>query len=214
MKLAFSTRDVSAQSFLEVCNIADEYGFDGFEIFDAENERKMHSDSILKSMSAADAKRKLRNRGIAVPALSYPHPLDVDPSRVTKYVERAAGASIPYVVVRLEKEPDMAALDEALRPAIEKAEKYDITILLETVDYLANTQQMLTIFNHFATVALGAAWNIRETYFTAGESAEVTIQTLGAYIKYVRMGDRKDGSITRAMSASTGTTRLLTPILC
>ncbi len=193
MKLAFSTRDVSAQSFLEVCNIADDYGFAGFEIYDAENERKMHSDSILKSMSAADAKRKLRNRGIAVPALTYPQPLDVDPSRVTKYVERAAGASIPYVVVRLENQPDMAALDEALRPAIEKAEKYDITILLETVDHLANTQQMLGIFNHFATGALGAAWNIRETYFTAGESAETTIQTLGAYIKYVRMGDRKDG---------------------
>jgi len=193
MKIAFSTKDVSSQSFLEVCNIADEYGFAGFEIYDADAERKKHSDSILKSMSAADAKRKLRNRGIAVPALAYPHPLDVDPSRVTKYVERAAGASVPYVVVRLENEPDMDALDEALRPAIEKAEKYDVSILLETTGYLANTQHLLVVFNHFATGALGAAWNIRETYFTAGESAETTIQTLGAYIKYVRMGDRKDG---------------------
>jgi len=193
MKIAFSTKDVSAQSFLQVCNIADEYGFAGFEIYDAENERRTHSDSILKSLSAADAKRKLRNRGIEVPALAYPTPLDVDPSRITKYVERAASASIPYVVVRLENQPDMAALDQMLASAIAKAEQYDVTILLETTGYLANTQQMLAIFNHFATVALGAAWNIRETYFKAGESAETTIQTLGAYIKYVRMGDRKDG---------------------
>ena len=74
MKLAFSTQHVTAQSFLELCNIANEYGFAGFEIYDAAAERSSHEDSILKSISAAGAKRKLRNRGIAVPAITYPTP--------------------------------------------------------------------------------------------------------------------------------------------
>ncbi len=193
MKLAFSTRDVAANSFLELCNTANEYGFAGFEIFDAEAERAAHGDSILKSLSAAGAKRKLRNRSITVPALTYPLPLDADMQGVLRYVEMAAGASIPYVVVRIEEEPDMAVVEKALRPAIEKAERYDVTILLETAGYLADTRHAISIFNRFATGALGAAWNIRETYFRAGESAEKTIQTLGAYINYVRLGDQKDG---------------------
>ena len=193
MKLAFSTQHVTAQSFLELCNIANEYGFAGFEIHDAAAERSTHEDSILKSMSAAGAKRKLRNRGIAIPALTYPFPLDADAAGIIQYVEMAAGASIPYVIVRIETEPDMAVIEAALRPAIEKAERYDVTILLETAGYLADTHQAIRIFNRFATGALGAAWNIRETYFRAGESAEKTIQTLGAYINYVRLGDQKNG---------------------
>ena len=35
---------------------------------------------------------------------------------MTQYVEMAASASIPYVVVRIENEPDMAAIEAALRP--------------------------------------------------------------------------------------------------
>ena len=192
MKIAFSTQNVPSQSFLETCNIANEYGFSGFEIYDAQTERACHSDSILKNNSSAGAKRKLRNRGIAIPALTYPCPIEQDSSGLEEYVEMAAGAAIPYVILRTESEPDMAALDRMLESAIHKAEKYDVTILLETCGPLANTQKVIGIFNHFASVALGAAWNIRETYFAAGESAEMTIQTLGAYIKYVRMGDRKD----------------------
>ena len=191
MKLTFSTRHVAAQSFLELCNIANDYGFSGLEIYDAQAESLQHADSILKAMSAAGAKRKLRNRNMAVPALTYPGTPNAD--GITAYVEMAAAASIPYVIISIETEPDPDALPAMLRPAIEKAERYDVTILLETAGYLANTQHLITIFNRFATSALGAAWNIRETYFRAGESAEKTIQTLGAYINYVRLGDQKNG---------------------
>ena len=191
MKLAFSTKHVEAQSFLELCNMANDYGFAGFEIYDAAAECAAHADSILKGLSAAGAKRKLRNRNMAVPALTSPLALDADASGITDYVEMAAAAAIPYVIVSIEKEPDLDAIAAVLKPAIEKAERYDVTILLETAGYLANTQHLISIFNRFATSALGAAWNIRETYFRAGESAEKTIQTLGAYINYVRLGDRK-----------------------
>ena len=52
---------------------------------------------------------------------------------------------------------------------------------------------IIDIINLFSSAAVGASWNIRETYFGAGESAETTIKNLGAYIKYVRLGDMKDG---------------------
>ncbi|MBO6000659.1 MAG: AMP-binding protein, partial [Spirochaetales bacterium] len=50
------------------------------------------------------------------------------------------------------------------------------------------------IINVFGSPAVGASWNIRQTFFEGGESAEMTIKTLGAYIRYVRIGDRRDGT--------------------
>ena len=36
MKLAFSTKQVKTDSFLKLCNVATEYGFNGFEIASVE----------------------------------------------------------------------------------------------------------------------------------------------------------------------------------
>ena len=67
-------------------------------------------------------------------------------------------------------------------------------ILFETSGPLARTQNLLDIINVFESAAIGASWNIRATFFDGEESAETTIKTLGAYIRYVRIGDRKDGT--------------------
>ncbi len=64
--------------------------------------------------------------------------------------------------------------------------------IFETSGSLAHSGKVLDIINEFAAVPLGAAWNIRETYFNAGESPENTIETLGAHICYVRIGDRDE----------------------
>ena len=39
MKLSFSTKHVKADSFLELCNIAADYGFSGFEVYDVDKEK-------------------------------------------------------------------------------------------------------------------------------------------------------------------------------
>ncbi|MCQ2480237.1 MAG: hypothetical protein MJ120_06295, partial [Clostridia bacterium] len=69
MKLTFSTKNVKRDSFLEICKFAYNYGYAGFEIYDARRERKNHSDSILRTVNFSDAKRKLNNRNLAVSAL-------------------------------------------------------------------------------------------------------------------------------------------------
>ena len=66
MKIVFSTKNVSRSSFLDVCRYADDYGFQGFEIYDAVAERLNHHDSILRHDRIADAKRKLVNRSLSV----------------------------------------------------------------------------------------------------------------------------------------------------
>ena len=195
MKLAYSTRNVAADSFLSLCNKTAAYGFSGVEIFDTAEEAQAHADSIFHSAKRADSKRKLINRHIALAAITYPESIteNTDPASLCAYVEQAVTASVPSVIIRMETVPADDAMRAVLTPAIADAEKYGITILIETVGALSETERVLDIINLFETAALGVAWNIRATFFEAGESADATIQTLGAYINYVRIGDRCDG---------------------
>ena len=194
MKLAFSNGFVQANSFLELCNITSEYGFAGFEIADAKQEKAQHDDSIFHSSVKAAAKRKLVNRHIGISVVSFNEYIDenTDGEEIKKCVERAALAGVSAITVKFKSIPEDKRLKEIFASAVASAEKYDVSILLETEGPLADTKTVLDVINLFGTAVLGVSWNIRETYFTKNESADTTIQTLGAYIQYVRIGDKKD----------------------
>ena len=195
MKLAFSDKLVDSYSFIELCNSVQRYGFDGVEISDAEIEKKRHQDSIFRSAVTVDAKRKLVNRHIEIPVLTCPIAINVQTacSDIVKYVEYASLASVFGVVIRFEVLPKTEKLKEILLPAINFAEENVVSILIETCGPLVNTEKVLDVINVFGTAVLKVCWNIRETFFTANEDADKTIQTLGAYIGYVRIGDKKNG---------------------
>ncbi len=194
MKLTFSTKNVRRNSFIEMCKFAYDYGYAGFEIYDARTERKSHSDSILRSENFSDAKRKLNNRGLSVSAITFPYSpddKDVPDNSLVQYVEMAKNSGIEIIIVSFSGKPDYDELAKKLVPAVERAEGTDVEILFETSGYLAETENVIDLIQYFGTGVLGAAWNVRETYFNAGESSETTIKNLGAYIRYVRLGDRK-----------------------
>ncbi len=196
MKIVFSTKNVSRATFLDTCRYAFDYGFEGFEIYDAIKERSSHHDSILRRDRTADAKRKLVNRNLAVSAIRMPDGIDnekITSDLMVKYIDMAAISGISNVIVRVDEKVSFDVLDEKLSTAIKKAENTDVSILFETVGYLANTENVIEIINHFSSAVIGASWNVRGTYFDAGETSETTIKTLGAYIKYVRLGDMKGG---------------------
>ena len=195
MKIVFSTKNVTRPSFIDACRYAYDYGFVGFEIYDAIKERAQHSDSILRRDRTADSKRKLINRNLAVSALHYPHSLHTSEAKaeeLERYIEMAAYAGVSDIIVRVEEEMTLDALKEKLDGAIKRAENSGVGILFETVGYLANTEKIIEIINYFSSAVIGASWNVRGTFFSEGETAETTIKMLGAYIKYVRLGDMKD----------------------
>ena len=195
MKLTFSTENVRRSSFLETCRFAYDYGYSGFEIFDAYKERKNHSDSIFRSGKTSDAKRKLNNRNLAISALTYPEAVDAEGAsadEMKKYIDLAVNAGVEKVIFKAEGS-DKEKIYEVLAPAVKRAEQTDTEVLIETSGELADTVKVIDIINCFASAAVGVSWNVRETFFSAGETAEKTIKQLGAYISYVRIGDRKGG---------------------
>ena len=114
MKIVFSTKNVSRASFLDICRYAYDYGFKGFEIYDAIWERNGHHDSILRKDRMADAKRKLVNRNLAVSAHRMPSSIEQEettPEMIQKYVDMAASAGIENVILRVERETSTAVVD-------------------------------------------------------------------------------------------------------
>ena len=197
MKLSFSTRNVERPSFSALCRLAGDYNMDGFEIWDAVSERKSHADSVLRAERISEGRSIQRNNGVEVCALAYPVPVDseeVSAVSLVQYVDMAALSGIESVIVHLENLPDPHSLLTKFDSAIRAAERQNVQILFETSGPLSKTQNLLDIINVFASAAIGASWNIRQSFFDGGESAEMTIKTLGAYIRYVRIGDRLDGS--------------------
>ena len=196
MKLAFSTKYVPAESYISLCNLTAAYGFDGFELYDAVAEKEAHEDSILRSAVTAAAKRKLINRHIGVAYLTVPEAITAttDSGMLTRYAKLASRAGAGGIILHLDAAPDYEALRTVLASAITAAEETETRILWETTGPLADTKKALELVGIFGSACIGVCWNIRETYFTAKESADTTIQTLGAYISYVRIGDRKNGT--------------------
>ncbi len=195
MKFAFSDKFIKSKSFIDLCNVVKSYGYDGVEIHDVQKEKNEHQDSIFRSSVTGDAKRKLVNRRIAIPVISCPLKINgsTDVNLIMEYVEYASLASVNGVVIQIEEDLGAKELEKVLTPAIRSAEENGVSLLLETYGALVNTKKVLEVINFFGTASLKVCWNIRETYFTAGETADTTIQTLGAYIGYVRMGDRRNG---------------------
>lgn len=196
MKLTFSTENVRRHSFLDVCRFAYDYGYSGFEIFNAEKERKSHADSIFRSGKSSDAKRKLHNRGLEISAVTFPRDVldeEVSSADIKKYVDLAAGCGVGRVICKTFKDTYKDKIKEVLSDAVKRAEETDVEVLIETCGPFASTERVTEVIRAFESSAVGVSWNVRATFFEGGESAENTIKQLGAYIKYVRLGDRKDG---------------------
>ncbi len=195
MKIAFSDKFVKVQSFLGLCNVASSYGFDGIEISNAFREKVEHSDSIFIPSVTADSKRKLVNRHISICAIDFPERISdkTDSKKICEYVELCALSLAGGVVLEFEKLPKIAQLKKILMPAITLAENNNVSLLIETSGELANTQKVIDVISEFGSASVKVCWNIRETFFTAGESADNTIQMLGANIGHVRLGDKKAG---------------------
>ncbi|MBQ7377609.1 MAG: AMP-binding protein [Clostridia bacterium] len=193
MKLSFSARQVGAPTFLALCKTAERYGYASIELSDADTVPARFPDGPFGEDRFA-AKRKLNNRHLSFSAIKLEGAVGVsDGARVCAAVKSASVASVPAIVLTAADDADPSALASALADAIKTAESLDISILFETVGKYAKTAELLPLLHAFATGAVGAAWCVRATYFDGGEAPEDTITNLGAYINYVRLGDRRGG---------------------
>ena len=131
MKISFPDSFVSTNSFLSLCNLVKDYGYNGVEICNIENERKMHQDSLFRSSYTADAKRKLVNRHISISAISYPFFIDenLDEELFKSYVDYAINASIERVIIKFNKYFSVDTLKDILASVVTYCEQNNVSLL-------------------------------------------------------------------------------------
>ena len=193
MKFSFKTDMVPDLTFEEVCNTARDYGFSGFEICGIDVSAAVGG--LFDPYSAAGARRKLVNRHISVPVLYCPEAVGeaADTKLIKKYIETAGYSAIPFVRVTISDKAGLPDIKQLLDPVMPLTEELGVTLLFSTTGSYSDTSKVIELINMFGCGSVGASWDIAETFFTARETAEKTIQTLGAYICNVHIGDRSDG---------------------
>ncbi len=199
MKLSFSTKGWHNNSFDEFCDIATNLEFGGIELHNVNNRLFTDKDGAFHDYKAAATSRRLYEKGLKIPCIDMlcdiasPQKVEIAFEEFSKCAGVAASLNIPYIRVKAEKAIDADAAKATAIAFIEKAlplaTDKGITILAETSGLYSHSAELRDTLDTFASDNFGALWNMSASYFEGGESAELIIKNLGAYIKHVHIND-------------------------
>ena len=100
-------------------------------------------------------------------------------------IETARQFKIPNIRVHATSGGEVTeALIECLRRSETLAMQAGVTVLIETVGIFADTGRLRDVLNDFASDYLAVLWDL-----VCGETADQTIQNLGAYVRHVHVRD-------------------------
>ena len=190
MKLSYSTRGWAGKDWFDFCAAAASTGVQGVEIDSVRSPAFCQRTSPTNPELAVSAKRRMVQQGLDIPCVGTAADF-TDAAAADEIFDaiRAAGdLLVPYVTV-FTVSRDLDVITAALAPYLEAAEAAGLVLLVETAGGMADTERLRDVLNHFASDHLAACWNMFDTYFFAGESAEKTITNLGAYVRHVRITD-------------------------
>ncbi len=213
MKLAFSTLGCPNFSWTEIYSMASDLGFDGIEIRGlGENIFAVQAQPFTESQLPETIK-KLEELRLEIPCLSsgcclkFSEDAEENHDEIVQYILLASKLGTPYVRILADNEPhptgevnDDVVLS-ALRRLIPLAEEKGVTLLVETNGVYADTARLCRLLDNISSGAVAALWDINHPYRFAGETAEQTVQNLGAYIKHVHIKDSimEDGTVKYRM---------------
>ena len=201
MKLSYCTRGWHDRGWADLAEMARDYDFSGLELYDATQPFFTGATGPFHSSALAATVRELNALELAIPCidalcdLADPVTIEKNVRELEQCIRLAADLGTPYIRVRATqsgKASDESA-DEAviacLKEAVPLAEHSGVTLLLESCGIYADTARLRDILNTFASDGLAALWDFQHPYRLFGESAETTIQNLGAYVKHVHVKD-------------------------
>lgn len=213
MKISFSTLACPMYSWADIYSMAKDLGFDGIEVRGLGEDifsvkAKPFTESQLPQTIA-----KLNQLGLEIPCLSAGISLgdtslhDQCIYEITEYCTLAQKLGTPYIRILAdsspapEKEADDEIICSSLKALAGTAEKFGVTLLVETNGVYADTVRLKKVLDEVNSPYIAALWDIHHPYRYFGESAETTISNLGKYIKYVHVKDSvvKDGRIEYRM---------------
>ena len=198
MRLSFSTRGWKSVPWSELVRDAEEYRFQGIELYDL-----FHSPALTDRSGAFhkyhqnETLRNLRNKELEIACLDTSIDLgrgDADPEEILFLTDAAAALKVPYIAVSVltDAEEEAAERIRALLPGIREN---GLCLLIKTRGIYADTARLRSLLDSFACDELAALWDMHHTYRDFQESPDATIRNLGGYVRHVHLRDSdNDGS--------------------
>lgn len=205
MKLSFSINHWSGYSWDEFVEVAAEMRMQGIELHKAHGTPFAEKGGPLHKHNAAATRRQMQDRGISLNCINTVNDIS-DAGRMDKNLEElrhcielAKNLGVPYVRVHTPGggEAVVPGVHAFLEKALPVAEADNVTLLIETIGAFSDTGLLRDVLNTYASDHLAALWDLHHPYRDHGESAETTIQNLGAYVRHVHIKDSalEDGNI-------------------
>lgn len=180
MKLSFST-NYQKTDVMQALAAANEYGFQGVEI---------HDISETENYEISDVRQKTAQYRVHISCIDTAADISKDFDKAYAEavcaINKAAELHCPYVRLHAESEDNVSAF---LQKTLPDAEKNKIVLLIESCGVYGDTSKLRGLLEHFASDSLGALWDFYHPYRSAGETPDVTVKNLGAYIKHVHIKD-------------------------
>ena len=195
MKLSFSTKGWQRLGWQRLYELARDVKLSGMEIHDPFD--PVMSDRVLDTQNVPVSRRQLQEAGLQVACVDLP----VDLANYTgdflakldRTITVAVNMRTSHIRIHTLAESENGKVPEAmitlLAAALQKAEKANVTLLLETAGMFSDTNLLKNTLDTYASDNLAALWDMHNTYFIAGETAQKTIENLGAYVRHVHIKD-------------------------
>ncbi|MBQ9947678.1 MAG: AMP-binding protein, partial [Oscillospiraceae bacterium] len=201
MKISFSTLACPDFSWTDIYSMAKDFGFDGIEI------RGLGADIFsVKAQPFTDAQlpntvAKLKSLKLEIPILSsaaclkFADKAAETEQEITEYMELAEklGTSFIRILADLEPNPCGEVDDDYIIAQLKKlavsAEKYNVTLLVETNGVYCDTKRLRKVLDAVGSRKVAALWDMHHPYRFADEQPEDTVANLGEYIKYTHTKD-------------------------
>lgn len=195
MKLSFSTRGWNTLPWEDQIRDAEEYGFQGIEVYNLTRIPALTDRSgPFHQYHLNETGHTLREKHLSVSCLDTSIDLSsgaADPEEFRILFHAAGILKTPYVAVCAleDNEEQVHSNLEQILPLLENTE---ICLLMKTAGIYANTERLRNMLNSFARDELGALWDMHHSYRDFEEKPDTTIRNLGAYVKHVHLRDSDD----------------------
>ena len=192
MKLSFSTRGWEKLTWEDQIHDAEEYGFQGIELYDLYKFPSWTDKSgPFHKYHQNETLRNLKRLNLEIPCMDTPIDFSADSINMDHLrflIDAAETLHIPYLVICALTDHEDAVrnhLNEIL-PVIREC---GVGLLIKTTGIYADTSRLRSLLDYFACDELGALWDFHHPYRDFHETPDTTIRNLGGYVKHVHLRD-------------------------
>lgn len=197
MKLSFSTNGWKF-TFDEIIEIAKENKFQGIELHDVFAKNFEEGKPFYKE-NVVNTRKKLFEQDLVISCIDSTLDFCVAEEveifeNTLSLMELANGLACDFIRIRAigngeDFEEQNAKVKRTLSRLLPYAEKFNVTLLVESMGIYSSTAKMRELLDSFACDNISALWDIHHTYRFSKESAEECVKNLGKHIKHLHIKD-------------------------